>query len=220
MFNWGHHTYIVPASPVVKTVAYVISMTELLILGHIIFKWRKTLSNAQKNFHHLPYRLLSIADGWIFLNLTLAILISIPAINFYTHGTHITVAHAMGTTIGINTMLLLGCVFYIIQRERPGAFERLKNIAGRGIAITNISLIVFWVSLLGLGLVKISSGLNNEAFAVMMKKCGPLFKLFTVSGGFIMVGIVITIVVAFKMMLQKRIIGRTAIAKTGLSELS
>src|SRR5215203_3663002 len=80
MFNWGHHTYIVPASPIVKTVAYLISMTELLILGHIIFKWRKTLTNAQRNFHHLPYRLLSIADGWIFLNLTIAIFISIPAL--------------------------------------------------------------------------------------------------------------------------------------------
>ena len=33
MFNWGHHTYIVPASPTVKLIAYSISMTELLILA-------------------------------------------------------------------------------------------------------------------------------------------------------------------------------------------
>ena len=109
MFNWGHHTYIVPASPAVKTVAYVISMTELLIFGHIVLKWKTTLTNAQKNFHLLPYRLLSIADAWIFLNLGVAIAISVPQLNYYTHGTHITVAHAMGTTIGINTMLLLNC---------------------------------------------------------------------------------------------------------------
>ena len=35
MFNWGHHTYIVPSSPIVKEVSYIISMTELLILGKI-----------------------------------------------------------------------------------------------------------------------------------------------------------------------------------------
>ena len=203
MFNWGHHTYIVPASPAVKTVAYVISMTELLILGHIIFRWRKTLTHAQKNFHLLPYRLFSFADGWIFLNLTVAILISIPALNYYTHGTHITVAHTMGTTIGINTMLLFGCIFYIVQQQRPEAFEKLRRLAGKGMMLTNLSLVIFWSALLGLGFVKISSKLNNEAFAVMMKKSEPLFKLFTLSGMFILVGIVVAIFATIKMIRQE-----------------
>ena len=39
------------------------------------------------------------ADIWIFLTLVLAIAMSIPAINVYTHGTHITVAHTMGATM-------------------------------------------------------------------------------------------------------------------------
>lgn len=199
MFNWGHHTYIVPAAPWVKMVAYVISMTELLILGHIILRWRKTMNKAQKNFHHLPYRLLSFADGWIFLNLTLAILISIPAVNFFTHGTHITVAHAMGATIGINTMLLFGSVLYIIQEEKPLVFEAFRKLSARGINITNIALIFFWASLLGSGLVKISSQLNNEAFAVMMKKCEPFFRLFLISGIFILLGIVMIVVGAIRM---------------------
>ena len=90
----------------VKNVAYIISMTELLIFGQLVFKFRKTLSEARKNFHSVSFRLLSFADLWIFLNLGAAIAISVPALNYYTHGTHITVAHAMGTTIGINTMLL------------------------------------------------------------------------------------------------------------------
>jgi len=119
MFNWGHHTYIVPAAPWIKNIAYFISMTELLILAHLILQWRKTMSEARKNYHRMPFRLLSYADAWILLNLTLAIIISVPAWNYYTHGTHITVAHAMGATIGINTMLLLASVFYIIKKERP-----------------------------------------------------------------------------------------------------
>jgi nitric oxide reductase subunit B len=126
LFNWGHHTYIVPAAPWIKTVAYIVSMTELLILAHIIFQWRKTMTRARKTYHSIPYRLLSFADAWILLNLTLAIAISVPAWNFYTHGTHITVAHAM-TTIGINTMLLLASVFYIIRKEQPELSEKEKN---------------------------------------------------------------------------------------------
>ncbi|MGH2552386.1 MAG: cbb3-type cytochrome c oxidase subunit I, partial [Chitinophagaceae bacterium] len=94
MFNWGHHTYIVPAAPWIKNVAYFISMTELLILANIIWQWRKTMSEARKNYHIMPFRLLTYADAWIFLNLTLAIIISVPAWNYYTHGTHITVAHS------------------------------------------------------------------------------------------------------------------------------
>jgi nitric oxide reductase subunit B len=194
MFNWGHHTYIVPAAPWVKMVAYIISMTELLILGHIIFKWRKTLSHAQKHFHRLPYRMLSFADAWIFLNLSLAIVMSVPAINYFTHGTHITVAHAMGATIGINTMILFGAIFYIVQQEKAIAFERFRKLTSRGIAVTNISLIFFWTSLIGSGMVKASGQMQNKAFAVIMQSCQPLFKLFATSGVFIMIGLGMMIV--------------------------
>jgi nitric oxide reductase subunit B len=198
LFNWGHHTYIVPAAPWVKTVAYVISMTELLIFGQIVWKFQKTLSNAQKTYHSLSYRLLFFADLWIFLNLGAAIAISVPALNYYTHGTHITVAHAMGTTIGINTMLLFGSVFYILQLQKPNALERKKKLIGRGIALTNIALIFFWSSLIGSGIVKISGKLHNKAFAQIMEACWPFFKLFTASGVFILIGLTIMIGGAYR----------------------
>jgi len=198
MFNWGHHTYIVPAAPWVKTVAYVISMTELVILGYIIMQWRKTMTQARKNYHHIPYRLLSYADIWIFLNLTLAIAISVPSWNYFTHGTHITVAHAMGTTIGINTMLLFASVFYIIQKENRAKFEKKKQQVSWGILIINISLLLFWISLLGSGLLKISGKLNNEVFASIMQKSQPWFKLFAYSGIAIFVGLFLLIFTVYK----------------------
>ena len=204
MFNWGHHTYIVPAAPWIKTVAYIISMTELLILAYLILQWRKMMGNARKNYHLISYRFLSYADGWIILNLVLAIVISVPAWNYYTHGTHITVAHAMGTTIGINTMLLLASVFYIIKKERPGAFEKRKSWIGKGIFITNITLLVFWISLLASGLVKISGKLNNESFYLIMQKCQLYFKVFAYSGTVIFIGLFILIYAALKILLGKK----------------
>jgi nitric oxide reductase subunit B len=194
MFNWGHHTYIVPAAPYVKTIAYVISMTELLIFGHILLQWRRSLTTAQKNFHRLPFRLLSFADIWIFLNLGVAIAISIPALNYYTHGTHITVAHAMGATIGINTMLLFGGVFYIIKKLKPEVFQSTRKLASRGAAITNIALVFFWTSLLGSGMIKIFSQLENVPFSKMLQRSAPMFKLFAVSGLFILLGILMMVV--------------------------
>lgn len=204
LFNWGHHTYIVPAAPWIKTVAYVISMTELLILAHIIWQWRKTMAGARKNYHLIPYRLLSYADVWILLNLTLAIAISVPAWNYYTHGTHITVAHAMGSTIGINTMLLFASVFFIAQQERPRLFENKKRAIQYGLVITNASLLIFWASLLGSGIVKISGKLNNEAFYQVMQKSQPWFKLFAYSGIFILAGLVIMAIAAIVLLKSGR----------------
>ncbi len=203
MFNWGHHTYIVPAAPWVKTVAYLISMTELLILAHLITQWRKTMSKARKNYHLISYRLLSYADAWILLNLVLAIIISVPAWNYYTHGTHITVAHAMGTTIGINTLILFGSVFYFIQQANPVKAEKSKKLAGTGILVTNIALLIFWISLLGSGIVRLTGKLNNQSFYAIMKKSQPYFKAFSFSGIFVFTGLVILIVVSLRIILSK-----------------
>lgn len=202
MFNWGHHTYIVPAAPWVKTVAYIISMTELLILGHIIWQWRKTATAALKNHRDIPYRFLSYADGWVFLNLTLAIIISVPAWNFYTHGTHITVAHAMGATIGINTMLLLASVFYIGGQVSSASLEKNRKLVSTGGATTNLALIVFWISLLGSGFVKISSKMNNQPFAAMLQKSEPWFKAFAYSGIVVLIGLVLLCIAVLKNLLS------------------
>lgn len=204
MFNWGHHTYIVPAAPWVKTIAYVISMTELLILAHLIFHWRKTLSAARKNYHLIPYRFLSFADVWILLNLVLAIAISVPAWNYYTHGTHITVAHAMGATIGINTLLLFASVFFIIQQENPAVAKAKKIITGRFIWFTNISLLIFWLALLGMGILKILGEINKLTFQSIIEKSSNVFSLFSYSGVLVMTGLVALIFIAIKSFFVKQ----------------
>ena len=188
MFNWGHHTYIVPAAPYIRTISYIISMTELLILGSIMFGWKKSLIDARKNFHLIPYRFLSASDFWIFLNLILAIAISIPAINFYTHGTHITVAHAMGATIGINTMILLSSIFFIAEDQTIRFTNKFQK---SGFWIVNISLFIFWLSLIGAGIMKAAQTGMKTSFSVMMEKLTPWFHAFTIAGFGIFAGIII-----------------------------
>jgi nitric oxide reductase subunit B len=153
MFGWAHHTYIIPMQPWIRVVAYIISMTEWIILAHIILSWKRSLNQEQRFESSMTYRFLITADFWIFLNLFLALLLSIPAINFFTHGTHITVAHSMGTTIGINTTILLASVFFIVSKLNP-EFNVKRFLIQKGYLLFKISLLFFWILLLVAGIKK------------------------------------------------------------------
>ncbi|HEX6914275.1 MAG TPA: cbb3-type cytochrome c oxidase subunit I [Chitinophagaceae bacterium] len=192
MFNWGHHTYVVPASPAIKMTAYIISMTELLILFNMIWKWLKTLNQEDKELHQ-SWRLLKMTDNWILLNLFLAIAISVPALNMYTHGTHITVAHAMGATIGINTTILLACALYIYFQERRSALPHMSKTFRRSLTVFNVSLLVFWISLVGMGIVKAAAVQQHTVFAEIMHKLQPWFRVFSASGFVLTAAIVVMV---------------------------
>lgn len=150
MFNWAHHVYPVPNANWIRFVAYAISMTEWIILLRIIYLWRKDLSKEKKKHFSVSYSLMMLSDLWIFINLFLAILISIPALNLFTHGTHITVAHSMGTIIGINTTILLSSICFILEKIKPIS-EKIKKQISFGIKIFNISFILLFATLLIMG---------------------------------------------------------------------
>lgn len=153
MFGWAHHIYIVPTAPWIRYFAYVISMTEWIILFSIIYDWKKNLSQKKKNQFSVAYKCMILADFWVFLNIILALLISIPAINLFTHGTHITVAHSMGTTIGINTFILLSSITYIFNTEFSFTERTIRKLK-KAIQVFHISFIFFWTTLLIMGLKK------------------------------------------------------------------
>ena len=150
MFGWAHHTYVIPMQPWIRYVAYGVSMTEWILLIHIIYSWKKSLNKEKKKEFSIAYRFLISADIWVFINLVLALLFSIPAINFFTHGTHITVAHSMGTTIGINTSILLGSLFFIVSKLKLKNRLRIITIK-RSIVVYNVTLFLFFVTLLFAG---------------------------------------------------------------------
>ncbi len=184
MFNWGHHIYTLPTYPIVKHIGYAVSMTELFILARIIWQWKSSVSTARKHYHHMAYRFIMAADIWIFLTLALAIAMSIPAINVYTHGTHITVAHTMGATIGINSFLLLAIAFDILDNTcLPVSAKNIKWL-NRGYLTANISLFIFWVSLIAAGILKARWQMSAAKipFSSMMLMLRPYFIIFFISG--------------------------------------
>ena len=194
MFNWGHHIYTLPSAHYIQYISYAVSMTELFIFGRIIFQWKSTVTTARKHVHHTAYRFLLAADVWIFLTLLLAILMSVPAINVYTHGTHITVAHTMGATIGINSFLILAIAFDMLH-DTCMPFSRYTKWLQRGNWIANISLFIFWVSLIAAGIMKSKWQMSDVKipFSTMMLQLRPFFIVFFLSGISLMTGMLLII---------------------------
>jgi nitric oxide reductase subunit B len=193
MFNWSHHTYPIPSSPFIRNLGYAVSMTELLLLWKIMWDWRHTLSAYRKHRHRTGYIFLFVSEIWVFLNLALALAISVPAVNLITHGTHITVAHAMGSTIGINSMILLASVFYMAETrlgaELPAA---LAATVRSGLWITNASLAVFWLALIAAGLGK--GTYAGGSFPEMMELIRPYLLVFAMSGAGVMLGLLLIVI--------------------------
>lgn len=204
MFGWAHHTYIIPTQPWIRYVAYGISMTEWVVLAHIIYSWMKSLSAKDKKEYCMVYKFLKAADFWVFLNIILALLFSIPAINFFTHGTHITVAHSMGTTIGINTTILLASVFFIVQKVQPN-FNITSVFIKRSYYLFNGSLFFFFCTLLYAG-VKRSNWMyftKDVHFSEMQDGLYSTYIAFFVFG----VGLTISIVLLGTVLLKAFIKG-------------
>lgn len=191
LFNWGHHIYNLPIYNWIRHVSYIISMTEWVLLINIIQNFRKTLEETRKYRHLITYRFIVASEFWVFLNLLLALFMSIPSVNRYTHGTHITVAHAMGTTIGINTMILLASFADLFGLENLKAQE--KRTVSRGFYIIQASLLVFWFSLIAAGIFEgyQETYLGHKTYASVIPPVMTCMKLVLISGvgllaGFIM----------------------------------
>ena len=181
IFGWAHHVYLVPTAPWIRHLSYLVSMTELFVLGKILWDWSTSLTEYRKHRFSLAYRFLIAADAWIFANLVLAIAISIPALNVYTHGTHITVAHSMGSTIGINTMILLASVFLVIREECDSAANARRLAPVRlGFWLANASLLIFWVALIAAGVGK--ALYDGPSFQHMMQDIRPYLLVFVLAG--------------------------------------
>jgi len=212
MFNWGHHIYTLPTHNYIKHISYIISMTELILIGRIIYQWRSSLNLARKHFHHAAYMFLAASEVWIFLSLFLAILMSIPGINVYTHGTHLTVAHTMGATIGINTFILLA-IASDIHQDHYDPTQRDRKVLSIAFWTINVALFIFWISLIIAGIIKArwQMSVDRIPFNSMMLHLRPMFILFFIAGLGLMAGFMVIIYPLIKHLLRQS--GKTIVSR-------
>ena len=98
--NYGHHTYHLPQSAWIHWISFIVSMLEIVILAKVfldLLALRR--ASAATNDFRVSDGFLRSTTAWIFLMLTLSLLISVPPLNALIHGTHVVVAHSMGGLI-------------------------------------------------------------------------------------------------------------------------
>ncbi len=156
--NFAHHTYHLPQDELVKWIAFIVSMTEIVILARLLFDVANMVRkrSGEKPCYNAAAGYLVSAKWWTTVMLTLSILISVPSFNSLMHGTHMVTGHAMGTELGIDTMVLFGAVSFLlceIYSHAPRAVSHVDAPHMRAhTALLNVAMAVLvgWLSLSGL----------------------------------------------------------------------
>lgn len=115
--NFGHHTYHLPQSHVVKWISCTMSLAECVL----VFKYLLDVVNLIRRPSGASSSsgvafIVRMTSFWSVLLVGIAVTISAPPINTLIHGTHFVMAHAMGSMLGIDSMVLWAALLYIIQR--------------------------------------------------------------------------------------------------------
>ncbi len=127
--NYAHHTYHLPQSHIIKWFAFVVSMLEIILLFSVINDVRAMIAARKPtDSFGTTKTFLRLAKGWSFSMLTLSLLISIPNLNTPIHGTHVVMAHAMGSEIGIDTMVLFACFAHLIVGFFPRKYDVIESL--------------------------------------------------------------------------------------------
>lgn len=201
MFGWAHHTYFIPTKPWIRIVAYAISMTEWLVFLKMIYSWKKSLIESVKEKYDFSYKFIMATDFWIVFNVFCALLMSIPAIQLITHGTYFTVSHSMGTTIGINTSILLASVMFILQKENNEGMEKSRKLFRYGFWIFNLSLLIFLTCLIIAGL-KTGFADSSLLHGDIQQMIRPYLMGFVIAGFGLLIGLMFLVIPLLKQYLS------------------
>ncbi|MEN8376700.1 MAG: cbb3-type cytochrome c oxidase subunit I [Gemmatimonadota bacterium] len=154
--NFGHHSYHLPQRAAVNWISFVVSMTEIIILTRAVWDLWCVIQARAEGRQSAARTSFTAAKWWTVAILFSAVLISIPPANAIIHGTYVVTGHAMGATIGIDTMILLGAAFWLLAElfgDRGGDPVRFDTAAiRRSIVGLNLAVaaLVVWLHVAGL----------------------------------------------------------------------
>ncbi len=166
--NFAHHSYHLPQNHLVKWISFVVSMLEIMILCRATYDlWALVRATEDREFCAARGS-FAASKYWTVFILLSAVLISIPPLNAIIHGTYAVAGHAMGATIGIDTMVLLGAIIWILSehlgaREGEEASEGLHTVGMRRIVIglnLSVAALVGWLHVSG-----VITGVTRAGFA-------------------------------------------------------
>jgi nitric oxide reductase subunit B len=166
--NFAHHSYHLPQDHIVKWISFVVSMLEITILCRVVYELWKLVKATDEQAFCAARGSFAASKHWTVFILLSAVLISIPPLNAVIHGTYVVTGHAMGATIGIDTMILLGAIIWILgehlqAREGELASSVLHTQAMKRIVVglnLGVAALVLWLHVSG-----VITGVTRASFA-------------------------------------------------------
>ncbi|HAK57040.1 MAG TPA: hypothetical protein DCP38_16405 [Acidobacteria bacterium] len=151
--NYGHHTYHLPQTAWIHWISFVVSMLETIILAKVFLDLLILLRTASEaKAHRVSQWFIRSATLWTFGMTALAIALAVPPLNALIHGTHVVVAHSMGSMLGIDSMILWAALAYgleaVLGSQHPVVRGRRVRLA---VPLLNVCLLVFLLSYLASG---------------------------------------------------------------------
>lgn len=148
LFTFGHHHYVSPQPYFLKSLAFVASMIAILSFWRHATAFRR-LSAARSGDRHLMALWRSV-ELWTLVSLASGILFAVPQVNLIVHGTYFIVAHAMGSMIGVNLLIVVAGG---LARAHRGWLINIPRTLF-GVRLVNLGLILVWAVLGAAGLAK------------------------------------------------------------------
>lgn len=116
----SHHYWWIGLPDIWVPVGSVFSTLELIPLVVVLFEaineYRALVSRGETFPYRLPFAFIVASGVWNFVGAgVLGFFINLPLINYYEHGTYLTVAHAHAAMFGAFGMLALGMAIYILR---------------------------------------------------------------------------------------------------------
>lgn len=152
--NYGHHTFHLPQTPWIHWISFLVSMLEVVILGKVLLDlWKLRRKRPPTPDLAVPDRFGSSVTFWTAAMLFMAMLLSVPPLNTAIHGTHVVTAHAMGTMIGIDSMILWMALSWALRQLAGPAHPAVNSRMMRAhVLVLDVCLAGFLVAFVLRGL--------------------------------------------------------------------
>ncbi len=125
----GHHFWWVGEPSFWLGIGGVFSTLEVIPLFLLLSTALRTLqvNGMAKTLHRLPFAYFVASALWQFIGSgVLGLLINLPVVNYYEHGTYLTVAHGHGSFLGAFGFLALGMLLYVVRHANPNGWNERR----------------------------------------------------------------------------------------------
>ncbi len=152
LLDFGHHNYSSPQPHLIKLISFTATM-----LGSVSFLRHLRAARRRMPGADALTACMRQVEVWTLVAVGSGILLAVPQINLYAHGTYAIPAHAMGSVIGVNSSLILIAGYCWAGRA--------ANLRPAHLRWNGIALALFCATLTGLGLAEGALRIDRDFLA-------------------------------------------------------